>query len=143
MAYVKAITGQDAAVMGDGTLQVIVQFSGDSGEQAEDRTFNVHSFADLQAQVASVMAQLNQSETDFVKIPSGTAISAPTMAVVQMPPALTPEQQFFADLEQLLSLSGALAAGVFPSTDKTYAALLQKVQSEFVSSYVNDAGWPR
>lgn len=123
-------------------LQVRVDFTGDSGEPlvvAPD--FSVIAFADLQAQVAAYMARLNSVNADIGKVAVGTVIMAPAVVVA---PAVTPEQQFFADLSQLYALQKALAANVpgLTSSAKPYADLLAKVASEFLPAYMSDFGWP-
>jgi hypothetical protein len=142
-SYTTATSVSDAQVMSDGTLLVIVQFSGDSGEAIVARTFSAKSFADLQVQVQAALAQLNQSKSDFVKIPKGTVIAAPTKAA---DPVVTPpsaEQQFFADLNRFLGVQRAVDVGIVSASDPTYLALKDNLTKAFVSAWVNDNGWSR
>ena len=68
----------------------------------------------------------------------------PVPSVTPPPPVMTPEQQFFSDLDQWLVVTKDLAAaGIDTSLSADYAALQKRVQTEFQSSYINDAGWPR
>lgn len=142
-SYTTATTVSDAQVMGDGTLFVIVQFSGDSGEAIVPRTFAAKSFSDLQVQVQSALAQLNQSKSDFTKVPKGTVIAAPTPPVTNPPPTPTAEQQFFADLNRLFGVQKAVDLGIIAASDKAYTDLVALVKAEYQSAFVADSGWPR
>ena len=61
---------------------------------------------------------------------------------IAAPPGETPAQiaadTFFADLVTLKSAQLAISLGIITSANATYAALLAKVQGEFLASYVTD-----
>lgn len=144
-ATIKSI---DAQPNGQVHVGVVITDSGSGQATFQDFQFDgaVLSAASLAAAVQARVTSLNAAGATSKALTPGASISlTPAVAVQPTPPAPpTAEQQFFLDLQQLSAVQrGLTVAGFDPMTSTDYKNLLAKVQQEFVSSYVNDGGWPR
>lgn len=127
-----------------GQLYAEVTFADGKGAKLGQQQFYASSAADLEQQVQKMLVQLLGAQSDANGLGTGGPVPVPVPSVTPPPPVMTPEQQFFSDLDQWLVVTKDLAAaGIDTSLSADYAALQKRVQTEFQSSYINDAGWPR
>lgn len=135
--YTTATIATVDAPNADGSIHVIVTCTGNQSEKAINRDFtlmgNVVTLTDFETQVWNACDAANRTVVIQKLLTIGVSVPRPTPVV---PPAPTPQQTFFNDLQRWYNIKRAIDAGIIAPGDKDAAAFFAQVQGEYSGAYI-------